>query len=307
MFYPLVTVMILNWNGSQDTLDCLYSLEKVNYPRCRVSIWVADNGSTDNSVSDLYPQITLMNQSDWHSVNLLKLSKNYGSPGGFNRIYEKIDKSTDIILRIDNDVIVDPDSLIKVCQRFGQDPDLAVLGIQSFLQRKPDVKCSGAWYFDWKLNTQYQLHPNHLVECDSIVGNFMAIRFNTVQELDYLFDERLFISLDECELCIRTKKILRKKVAFDPAIICYHKSGSSTSKLKGIVVYCHHRNAIFLFKKYAPRNYQFIMGFIVILLRLIKAIFTGDSFKLKGYIDGLRSHFFTEDQLAELITVERNK
>ncbi len=43
----LVWVVILNWNGWEDTLDYLSSLEKLDYPNYEVVL--VDNGSTDRS------------------------------------------------------------------------------------------------------------------------------------------------------------------------------------------------------------------------------------------------------------------
>lgn len=48
--YELFSVcVILNWNGRDDTLACLESVEKIGYPNFKVI--VADNGSSDGSSS----------------------------------------------------------------------------------------------------------------------------------------------------------------------------------------------------------------------------------------------------------------
>ena len=48
---PKVAIIIVNWNGWQDTIECLGSLEKVTYPN--FSVYVVDNGSTDESIEKL--------------------------------------------------------------------------------------------------------------------------------------------------------------------------------------------------------------------------------------------------------------
>ena len=48
MITPLSCIVVLNWNGAEDTLACLESLAAVRSPSCRVL--VVDNGSTDGSV-----------------------------------------------------------------------------------------------------------------------------------------------------------------------------------------------------------------------------------------------------------------
>jgi len=65
MNYPKVSIIILNWNGLQDTLECLESVFKLDYPN--FEIIVVDNGSTDDSVTvirETYPQIILIENKE---------------------------------------------------------------------------------------------------------------------------------------------------------------------------------------------------------------------------------------------------
>jgi len=58
MIYPKVTIIILNWNGKEDTIECLESLKHITYPK--YEILLVDNGSTDGSVEcfrERYPGI----------------------------------------------------------------------------------------------------------------------------------------------------------------------------------------------------------------------------------------------------------
>ena len=48
---PAVAIIVLNWNGAEDTLRCLESLERQTYPNVR--LLVVDNGSTDGSLAAL--------------------------------------------------------------------------------------------------------------------------------------------------------------------------------------------------------------------------------------------------------------
>ena len=61
-----VTIILLNWNGWEDTLSCLNSLYKLK--NLNFDIFVVDNGSTDNSVAKIrmtYPEVEIfeMNQN----------------------------------------------------------------------------------------------------------------------------------------------------------------------------------------------------------------------------------------------------
>jgi len=46
--YPKVSIIILNWNGWEDTIECLESLYQITYPN--YDVIVVDNGSEDESV-----------------------------------------------------------------------------------------------------------------------------------------------------------------------------------------------------------------------------------------------------------------
>ena len=58
MHNPLVYLIILNWNGMKDTLECLESVRAIDYPNCKIV--VVDNGSHDDTtlwINEHYPQI----------------------------------------------------------------------------------------------------------------------------------------------------------------------------------------------------------------------------------------------------------
>ena len=76
---PLVLAVVVNWNRGEDTQECLRSLEQQTYPR--VGIIVVDNGSEDGS-----PELI---QRAFPGVELIRLSRNTGFAGGFNRGIER--------------------------------------------------------------------------------------------------------------------------------------------------------------------------------------------------------------------------
>ena len=47
--HPKVSIIVLNWNGKEDTLKCLESVLQINYPNFELII--VDNGSSDGSVN----------------------------------------------------------------------------------------------------------------------------------------------------------------------------------------------------------------------------------------------------------------
>ena len=100
--FPKIAIILLNWSGKKDTLECLASLQKVQYPNFQPII--VDNGSSDDSISTFrkaYPHIPI-----------LENGKNLGFAGGNNVGIEwALRHHAEWILLLNNDTIVDPDFL----------------------------------------------------------------------------------------------------------------------------------------------------------------------------------------------------
>lgn len=69
MSMPLVSIIILNWNGYEDTIECLESLYQINYPNYNVIL--VDNNSTNNSIEEIlnYTEGKIEIQSDFFKYN----------------------------------------------------------------------------------------------------------------------------------------------------------------------------------------------------------------------------------------------
>lgn len=80
--YPTVSIILLNWNGWEDTIECLESVYGINYPNYQVI--VVDNGSQDNSLQKieayakgiLKPKSKFFNYSEKNKpIKIIKYSK----------------------------------------------------------------------------------------------------------------------------------------------------------------------------------------------------------------------------------------
>ena len=71
---PKVSVLVLNWNGCKDTVECLRSVEKIQYSNFEIVL--IDNGSSDNSVETV--------QKEFSNVKIIRNSKNLGYAEGNN-------------------------------------------------------------------------------------------------------------------------------------------------------------------------------------------------------------------------------
>src|SRR6266700_7063458 len=99
---PRVAVIVLTWNGREDTLLCLESLRSVDYPNWEVL--VVDNGSEDGTVDAIHQE------HPW--VTVVETGANLGFAGGNNvGIQEALKRDAELILLLNNDTTVAPDLL----------------------------------------------------------------------------------------------------------------------------------------------------------------------------------------------------
>lgn len=103
---PKVFVVVLNWNGLADTIQCLDSLARLNY-RGALRFVVVDNGSEDGSAATL--------RSRYPAITLIENGRNLGYTGGNNvGLRFALAEGADYTWLLNNDTTVDPESLSKL-------------------------------------------------------------------------------------------------------------------------------------------------------------------------------------------------
>ncbi|MEE8336078.1 MAG: glycosyltransferase, partial [Candidatus Neomarinimicrobiota bacterium] len=114
MRQPVVTIIVLNWNGKDLILECLKSLDEIYF---KAHILVVDNGSTDGSITAI--------KSRFPQVEILKLENNLGYAGGNNAGFRHIIKQakSEFIIFLNNDTTVDPDFVRPLIEQFS-DPQV---------------------------------------------------------------------------------------------------------------------------------------------------------------------------------------
>ncbi len=186
--YPLVYIIILNWNGWADTIECLESVFRSNYSRFRVI--VCDNGSTDGSLgyikawakghldSCTFPHHPLRHLAfpplpkpiavheydssqrekthqiaDGALLVLIETGANLGFAGGNNvgLRYALSDRECRYFWLLNNDTVVEPDALLHLVRRIKEKPDAGICGSKLLFYHDPDVvqALGGATYNKW--------------------------------------------------------------------------------------------------------------------------------------------------------------
>jgi GT2 family glycosyltransferase len=116
---PFTVIIMLNYNGAKDTVECLESLEKTDYDNFKILI--IDNASQDNSV-DVF-------RKRFPELELIVTEKNLGYTGGINRGFREASKhNPKYMLVLNNDTIVEPGFLSALVDVMESDPEAAAAG-----------------------------------------------------------------------------------------------------------------------------------------------------------------------------------
>jgi len=225
--YPLVSVIILNYNGSDLLNICLKSLLFQNYSN--IEIIVVDNGSTDNSMEII---------KRYKDVVLLPLNKNYGFSIG-NNIGASIAKGKYLFF-INNDVRVSNTciyELVNVMEKsekifasdttqYDWDGEKVIHGETKIIKTHKFLK--GVFPFV-DIITLSQVNSS-VVEVPYANGGSMMVRKDMFEFLGG-FDEDFFLDFEDLDLCWRAL-MQGWKIVYVSSAIVYHKVGFSTKKLK---------------------------------------------------------------------------
>ncbi len=115
---PLVSVVILNWNGLNDTLNCLESVKLLDYSNFETI--VVDNGSEG-------PLDAL---EEYKGITLVKNPVNLGFAGGENSALPYC--HGDFILLLNNDATIHPNAINEALSTFNAHENVAVVGGKSY-------------------------------------------------------------------------------------------------------------------------------------------------------------------------------
>lgn len=97
---PRVRLVVLNFNGGDDVVDCVAALERVEWPPERLEVVVVDNASTDGSAERIAARFP--------AVRLIRSSTNGGFPANNLAFADLADAGVDYVGLVNNDAFVEP-------------------------------------------------------------------------------------------------------------------------------------------------------------------------------------------------------
>lgn len=242
--YHEVAIVILNFNGRNYLEQFLPSITASTYSN--YNIFIADNGSTDDSIRWL--------QSTYPEVQIIDLKTNHGFAKGYNLCLEKIQAPYYVLLN--SDVEVSPGWIEPVIELMENDSSIGACQpkIKAF-HNKALFEYAGA-AGGWLDSLGYPFCRGrifNIVEKDEgqydnpqevfwATGAAFFVRSKLFHGIGG-FDEDYFAHSEEIDLCWRMKKA-GYKIMVQPSSVVYHVGGGTLNYMSPQKTYLNFRNSL---------------------------------------------------------------
>jgi GT2 family glycosyltransferase len=246
---PHVALVVLNYNGLDDTLKCLMSLRELSYPN--LTTILVDNGS---AVDPMEASLRIM-----PDLVTVRTGKNLGYAGGNNRGMEvALERGAEFVLVLNNDTTVAPNIVTALVDAFASDDHLGVVGpVINYMDEPATVMTDGV-EFNARPHTEFfgriPVEPSDrapsLVPVDIVNGCCMMFRASALRKAG-LFDESLFIVHEESDLCLRIARQGYRCAVLGQSLVWHKGSASFDRSGRKLQRYFDTRNLFILLRRHA--------------------------------------------------------
>ena len=227
--HPLISIIIVNYNGMTHIKPCFESLGNVSYSTYEINL--VENNSTDNSVE--------YTSNNYPSVIILKLDKNYGFAEANNKGTRIA--NGDYFLFLNNDTKVDSNFLNELVLSLDGNPKI---GIAQSLLLKPNGEIDSSGDFIDNIGVVYNSKSKiqEIREISSAKGASMMVKRKVFESLNG-FDSKFFAVFEDVDLCWRAW-IMGYSVILVPSSIVIHTGGQTIKHLHDEIIFHGIKNQI---------------------------------------------------------------
>lgn len=264
---PKVFIIILNFYGFNDTLECVHSVLKNTYKNFKVII--IDNNSGNNSFAILKNEF-----EKYEKVEVYQTEKNLGFVGGVNLgTLIAIKSGADYIFVLNNDTVVDKNFLTPCIRVMEKNKRIgAVSGMVKSFDKKT-IQYAGAFknlfLFRSRIRGKGEEDRgqfNASIEVDRFAGPAFCLRTEVILRVG-MFREHWFFNGEELYLSFKLKKA-GYKIMYVPFSYVYHKRSRTVKKYPIASTFFGLRNLIWFERLYA-NFFEFFIFFSYIFLYLL--------------------------------------
>lgn len=259
-----ICIVILNFNGWEDTIKCLKSLDHVkSTAEYKVEVLVIDNASKNESIKKIRDAIP--------SVNMIESPINTGFSGGCNLgMKYALETQADYVLLLNNDTVVDPHFVAEMYKAIepadvgGVVPKIYFEKGNEYHKEKYNKNELGKiiWYaggiMDWKnligqnrgVDEVDRGQFDEAGETQLATGCCFLIKAEVLKKVG-IFDDNYFLYYEDADLCARIKKE-GYKIMYQPSAVIWHKNAGSSGSGSVLQDYYITRNRLLFGMRYAP-------------------------------------------------------
>ena len=268
-----VEVVVLNWNGWQDTLACMASLARLDYPDFR--LLVVDNGSTDGSAGKISEAMP--------SVEVLQTGANLGFGGGCNAgMRHALAGDAAYVWLVNSDATVDSGALSALVKVAGENPVLGAVGSVLHEADQPHViqLWGGGRVNFWLGLSRHQTSPGGP---DFLSGASVLLSRAALEEVGLFDEQTFFMYWEDTDLAFRLRSA-GWQLAVAGKSRMWHKQSATLGKGSPLLDQYFTQSAVRFFRRHAPL--PFIPIFFMLLRLLFKRLAIGNLVRVRAVLKG---------------------
>ena len=240
-----VAVVLLNWNTSEETLECLQSLRKLSCKSFEVVI--VDNASRPEDFDRL--------ASACDGEIILKQNRNRGFAGGCNAgIRWALKNGFEYIWLLNNDTLVNPDSLSRLVEAMESDPRIGIAGGVMYYHHDPERIQMAGGFIDRETGRGGMLGLNEIdrgqfqgtLDVEYVSGGMLLVRADAIADVG-LLDERFFMYYEDSDWGLRMRARNWRVVTVAAAKAWHKDKGTAGSRKPHLL---QHGYLMFLYKNF---------------------------------------------------------
>ncbi|MFL2665781.1 MAG: glycosyltransferase family 2 protein [Flavobacteriaceae bacterium] len=268
-----IAIIIVNWKQYELTINCLLSLQKVEYKNWKVIL--VDNEYNFEKINKI--------KRDFNKVEVIESKENLGFVSANNiGIKYAIKNKFEYIMLLNNDTEVNKKFLAPLVNSFQNDNSLgAVQPLIMNYNNRAKVWNAGGYlniFFGFPYTNKLN---NKKRQIDWITGCCIVLKTKVINKVG-LMDEHFFAYYEDVDWSLRIKKLGYKLGIVESSVIFHHGTKSSNisnseGTLSPFVHYLNIRNHIYLVKKHSDK-FNFIG---VLLYQFFKILFYSVYFILR--------------------------
>ncbi|MDY7542784.1 MULTISPECIES: glycosyltransferase [unclassified Cryobacterium] len=236
----VVSVILVNFRGTDDTIEAIRQLGELDWPAERLEIIVVENASGDDSLARLRSAVP--------QVTLVESKKNLGFAGGCNLGVRQ--SSGEFVAFLNNDAKPDPGWIRAAVARFDESQTIGAVASRVLDWDGKLVDYIGSamtWFGQGYKPLTAQSIPAEADRVHDVLfgtGSAMFVRRSVYDALGG-FDERFFMFFEDVDFGWRLN-LRGWRYVYEPASLAYHKHHASMSSFGSFKeTYLLERNALF--------------------------------------------------------------